>query len=564
MFCYKCGSKVIDGAEFCQKCGSKVIKDKTENNTSADIQSNAVREQGTAVVGAVPVSGNSINNSNEKPAKKKSKKRFFIIGAIILVIVIIIAASVVSSEMDYIKTVKTYMPFANSQGLPYTCEEVFGKYIESAVWESSGDGDTRNVKISGTIKGTDTDAVITIKAAPDPNYSEMAIMSPVSVKIKDDTTTDKNEAADILYIFFAAYDEGMEDLSELKAEMTDLNVLLNSIADAKSRDNSVSTQNAVTSDDDISVRNAYIQKVQELAAENSDFKFGLIDLISNNAYALVADLPGYYVNVYVYDNGNVKPIMEEWGYGAGGNQGYQYLPGKNIILNTTLGGAGREVYETYMCVDSNNKVVNVYDYDLCSSYPSSYYYGDTEISEYEYSCYQVHGEYNEITGNLSADDMISTLNGGTDIRSSVSGEILFNGRTVESLLNVPINSVIAQFGEPLDSYFGDEYNHYCSYEGIYFGLIDYADMIGSISFSPEKCSIDGNTLNKSRDELVKIISKPAAEEWRVEYSYDVQNDAYYEKDIYCIDYDDYTDSYSLSIIMYSPDEYPNEIHIMSK
>ena len=27
MFCSKCGTKAIEGADFCQKCGSKLIKD---------------------------------------------------------------------------------------------------------------------------------------------------------------------------------------------------------------------------------------------------------------------------------------------------------------------------------------------------------------------------------------------------------------------------------------------------------------------------------------------------------------------------------------------------------
>ena len=110
MFCHKCGSKSIDGAEFCQKCGAKLINNGTAKSAAEDIRYDTVPNQGAVPVDAVSASGNSINVNaqNEKPAKKKSKKRFFIIGAIILVIIIIIAASSGNSEMDYIKTVKAY------------------------------------------------------------------------------------------------------------------------------------------------------------------------------------------------------------------------------------------------------------------------------------------------------------------------------------------------------------------------------------------------------------------------------------------------------------------------
>lgn len=551
MFCHKCGAKAIDGAEFCQKCGAKLINNGTAKSAAEDIRYDTVPNQGAVPVAAVPASENSTyaHVKNEKPVKNKSKKRFFIIGAVILVVVIIIiAAAGGNSEMDYIATVKDYTPFANSQGLPYTCEEVFGRYIEHAVWETLGDGDTRNVTVSGTIKGIDTDIAVTIKASPDTNDSERALMSPVSVRIGSDTTTVKGDVGDILYTIFAAYDEGLEDLSELKEEMSDLHVLLESIAEAKAGDNTTSAQSTNVSDDDASVRSAYIQKVQELAAESSDFKFNLIDLTPNDVYELVADMPGYYVNVYVYDNGSVIPIMEEWGYGAGGNQGYQYLPGKNIILNSTLGGAGREVYETYMCVDSNNKVVNVYDYDLCFSYPSSYYYGNEEISEYYYSCYQVPGIYCDLLGSMQADDIIAGLNGDADIRSYAFGEILFNNRPLDTFLNVPINSIIQQWGEPLEYNVGGGVN-YCNYDGIRFEF-DFAGMIYNVTLSPEMCIIAGNTLDKTGDEMEKFLGAPAYNKWGDEFYY--------------VCYEDYSDDYNIYVYMQSPDDKPSYIGIGSK
>ncbi len=77
----------------------------------------------------------------------------------------------------------------------------------------------------------------------------------------------------------------------------------------------------------------YAQKVQELAMENSDLLFSLIDLTGNDAPELVADASGYYVSVFAYVDGEVIPVMDQWPYGAGGANGYEYAPGENVIAD---------------------------------------------------------------------------------------------------------------------------------------------------------------------------------------------------------------------------------------
>lgn len=61
MFCRKCGSKVIDGAEFCQKCGAKIIKNEAAENSAEDIRYDTAPSKGAVPVAAVSASGNSIN-----------------------------------------------------------------------------------------------------------------------------------------------------------------------------------------------------------------------------------------------------------------------------------------------------------------------------------------------------------------------------------------------------------------------------------------------------------------------------------------------------------------------
>lgn len=253
---------------------------------------------------------------------------------------------------------------------------------------------------------------------------------------------------------------------------------------------------------------------------------------------LVADKYGYYVNIYAYDNGSVVPIIEELGYGAGGNQGYEYLTDKNIIRNTSLGGAGREMYTTYMCVDSEHKVQYAYDDVLCYIYPSSYYYGEREISEYEYSNYQIAGDYSIITGIMGAAQMTAQLSEGINIRSSNDGEMTFNGVPVSSFIGVPINSITYWCGKPLEYNEGGGVN-YCKYDGIYLEF-DYIGTIYSVGIAPEMCSVDGKTLDTNRDGIVSILGTPSEEEWgetgyRVRYEY-------------------YSDNYSANFFMTSPDD----------
>ena len=47
MFCQKCGSKTIDGAEFCQKCGARLIKNdaETTQNLSSQDKCGIIKEQ---------------------------------------------------------------------------------------------------------------------------------------------------------------------------------------------------------------------------------------------------------------------------------------------------------------------------------------------------------------------------------------------------------------------------------------------------------------------------------------------------------------------------------------
>lgn len=45
MFCYKCGTKMPDGAMFCHKCGAQMLPEKEVQMTSGEDVVNSTAEQ---------------------------------------------------------------------------------------------------------------------------------------------------------------------------------------------------------------------------------------------------------------------------------------------------------------------------------------------------------------------------------------------------------------------------------------------------------------------------------------------------------------------------------------
>lgn len=176
-------------------------------------------------------------------------------------------------------------------------------------------------------------------------------------------------------------------------------------------------------------REEYSYKIQELSAQDESIQFALIDLVDNGVPELVADHPGYDVSVFTCIDEGIVTLMDQWSYGAMGNVGYEYLPGENVIHNSNMESAGAIIYESYMKVNDDYAIVNVYDEDISVRYIRDtnadgivdgedeysdtpiYYYGETEISEEEYTSYQIAGEYEMIKGTMSADAMIGILCG---------------------------------------------------------------------------------------------------------------------------------------------------------
>lgn len=74
--------------------------------------------------------------------------------------------------------------------------------------------------------------------------------------------------------------------------------------------------------------------------------FDLIYLDEDDIPELVVGQEGYWVSVYTWHNG-IETVMDPWGYNAGGNFGYEYLPRTGIVYNAGSGYAGAIRYEYY-------------------------------------------------------------------------------------------------------------------------------------------------------------------------------------------------------------------------
>ena len=213
MFCYKCGSELPDGAKFCHKCGAKLTGDDMKQQAAASVPAEPIQQ-------TQQLQASTVN----MPKKKKSGKLAIGLGAVVIVIIVaVIIALNWNGKTDYIATVGAHTPFATSQGLPYTYEDVFDRYINAPVWEAIHESDNVvYVEISGDIKETDHEVYIKIKTAPNPDNPDGILISPESVTLDGENLPTQNDAVEFLLAMFLAYDDGYDDLSALLSSPIDM------------------------------------------------------------------------------------------------------------------------------------------------------------------------------------------------------------------------------------------------------------------------------------------------------------------------------------------------------
>ena len=109
-----------------------------------------------------------------------------------------------------------------------------------------------------------------------------------------------------------------------------------------------------------SYKEAYLHMINlyDSAYRSTEWDCALVDYDGDDVPELVFDVNSG-VTMYTYKDSKVYKLIDDWGYGAGGNHGYDFIQGKKIIRNYNTDYAGLIMYETYIEVELNGeKVVN--------------------------------------------------------------------------------------------------------------------------------------------------------------------------------------------------------------
>ena len=128
-----------------------------------------------------------------------------------------------------------------------------------------------------------------------------------------------------------------------------------------------------------------IVRICDIQAEDyelSDMTYDLIDVDGDNMLELVTDNVGYGLSLYTYKDDHLVCLMNDWGYGAFGNYGYEYAPGKNLLLNYNTDYAGALGKSYYMTIQDDEIVTAYWTYIY--NFNDKNNNGEPDEDEYDY------------------------------------------------------------------------------------------------------------------------------------------------------------------------------------
>lgn len=156
-------------------------------------------------------------------------------------------------------------------------------------------------------------------------------------------------------------------------------------------------------------------------------KYALIDFDGDDVPELVVDVNSG-ITMYTFKDGNVYKLVDDWGYGAGGNHGYEYIPGQHIIKNYNTDYAGIIMYETYWDITLKGEEVEEDSFYLMQTFfddvngngvPDEneevsgeyvrYFLGEEEVTVDEYVGAMIEGEYKSLQGEMDIYDIKGIL-----------------------------------------------------------------------------------------------------------------------------------------------------------
>jgi len=498
VFCHKCGAKADDDAIICSNCGERLILDDNEQQTSTQIESQANNIQTNETQSQM----NNIQSNESQPRKKKSHKFPIILGIAVFVVVAFIAAIGLSGgETDYIATVKAHKPLASSQSLPYTYNEVFEKYINSPVWKVQKSGeDTAYVDISGTLKGTKIDLVITIKVVPNPDDPDGVLIKRKSITLDGDKYSEEEDVDEFILNMFLAYDQKYDSLADfLSAEYEGENTLydsLNSNSEANNGDILQVNSNLISGDQIIEIGETKSYNHNDSNLEVTLDYIEFVDEVQN-------ELIGNYMypedgNVFLRAAITVKNVdtkagqlLTAWNTIVYDNT-YEFnhfsVEGNFIgIKPLSSPVAGALIFEVPINVIESDKslVLNINDMMI----------GEPIIS------YTIRPDTNSSAGNKADITGSNTYNSGVSDSGMTDSDILYKGIPLRSFFNQPAANVVQSLGWSAGTDRDDDIRLYTV-----AGDIETAEVE-----NPALLTVNGISLNKNRDGLIGLFGEPTEE-----------------------------------------------------
>ncbi len=172
---------------------------------------------------------------------------------------------------------------------------------------------------------------------------------------------------------------------------------------------------------------AYIQTIDDYVASysgNDPLVFNLIRFDDSGIPALTIAVPGYNVSMYVYRDGRVYQVADQWGYGAFGVAGYDYILGQGVIYYSDADYAGALRYDTYLSLTETYEFESMYG-DMHMQFfegdtPGNtyldeplYYVDGQQVSEEVYRTYGVEGNRFSLVGDYNYDQIMAFLTSET-------------------------------------------------------------------------------------------------------------------------------------------------------
>lgn len=159
-----------------------------------------------------------------------------------------------------------------------------------------------------------------------------------------------------------------------------------------------------------------VSRVYDLSGEGREYN--LIYFDEDDIPELVAGVSGYWMSLYTYNEGTVYCLANEWGYGAFGNAGYEYVPRKNSLRNFDADNAGQIMNITYATINPEHSMEDVVwiqqvfsfseEMNEDMEYDCTTYVNGEEVAEDEIDDYDV-GEYEYIDTILSLQELLDKL-----------------------------------------------------------------------------------------------------------------------------------------------------------